>query len=127
MKRLVLCLSCLLFMSIPALAASVSYIWDASIPDAEHPTPANGYNVYTCTDSALNSCTSIDVGNVQLVYLDLSTGSYWIFVRAYSFEISGTDANGSFRSGAKIESTNSNVVATYVHVPPGNPKNVKVR
>lgn len=126
MKRLMLVIVGLMFLGVSAFAASISYYWDAAVPDAKQAMP-EGYHFYVCSDSGLATCQMHDAASALTYTVDLASGSYWLYAVGYIHEITGTDANGPYSSGAIIESAKSNVVITKVQVPPGNPSNVKIR
>jgi len=124
MKNLIFATLLLLICAAMAEAqVSVTFVWDAS---ADGPGPADNpikYRLYKCTDAACTQCaTPIDVGPALESTQPTAAGiTYW-YVTAYN---NGIIADG-VPSGIQ-ESEKSNIVKLVVTVPPGNPRNAKVR
>ena len=119
-------LTCLLFIAMigmcHAQAATVGFAWDAS--DSAATAPANNpvkYKVYTCTDALMATCAATDAGTALTVSVPMVAGSYWVYATAYQLLIDTTPTAGI------VESPKSNVLAFKITVPPGNPKNFRIR
>lgn len=110
--------------AIAAAQADVTFAWDVS--DSAAGAPANNpvrYRLYSCADQALTQCAPNEAGTALEHKLTLAGGVYYILARAYWNALT-VDGNPT---GDALESGNSNVLKVEVHVPPGNPKNTRVR
>ena len=124
MKNLIFAtLLLMLCASIAEAQVSVTLVWD---PSTDAPGPADNpvkYRLYKCTDAACTQCAApIDVGtSLESTQPNPAGISYW-YVTAYN--------NGIVADGVPVgiqESDKSNILKLVVTVPPGNPRNAKVR
>ena len=105
-----------------AQTVTITFAWDAS---TDGPGPADNpvkYKLYKCTDAAATLCTSTDAGPALTLAQSVTTGTTYWYATAYQ--------NGIIADGVPmgiLESGKSNVLKLIVNVPPGNPKNAKVR
>ena len=123
MKRLILLLVVLLVPTMAvAQTVTITFAWDASLSG---PGPVDNpvkYKLYKCTDVAATLCTSADAGIALTLAQSVATGTTYWYATAYQ--------NGIIADGVPmgiLESGKSNVLKLIVNVPPGNPKNAKVR
>lgn len=103
-----------------AQAATVKFAWDASdtVGTANNPIK---YKLYVCKDAAFTQCTATDAGTALLTQADLAAGTYWVYATAYMNMIDTEPTAGI------VESSKSNVLNFVLQVPPGNPKNFRIR
>lgn len=116
----------LCILSFPIQAQIVkTFAWDASDSAATAP-PANPvkYRLYNCTDQTYSSCAIVDAGTALQVDMSLHDGTQYLYCTAYWFSLV---VDGVPQGTDTIESGKSNILKAEVKVPPGNPKNAKVK
>lgn len=125
MKKLFLISVFLLFVSVAsAQAVNVTFQWDPS-PDAAT-APADNpvkYKIYKCTDALATQCLAgMDVGTALTTVQPLVAGTTYWYATAYWNTVMGDGVPAGTSESAK-----SNILKVVVTIPPGNPKNYKIR
>ncbi len=124
-------------MVVPALPASaqvpveITFAWDASGDDTRDPASLNPvkYRLHTSATAPVDGAIpagaiSHEAGTALELMLPLTAGSYYVFATCYWCAVV---SDGACSGNATVESGPSNVLRLLVQVPPGNPRNYRVR
>lgn len=108
---------------------NVTFGWDAS--DSAATAPAGNPVKYRLYTSAISPNGAIpagavrhDAGTALEFMVPMTAGSYYVFATAYWCAIV---VDGACSGTETVESGLSNVLQLQIQVPPGNPKNYRVR
>lgn len=122
----------LLAIITPAFSATpvnITFGWDKSSDDTGDVTRPISYRIYVSTTAPVGgvmptSAAKHEAGQAIELMIPLTAGTYYVAATARWCAVY---ADGACSGTAEAESGLSNVMQLQVQVPPGNPKNYRVR